>query len=346
MIRIFYIVVRVNKNIALLCDSEDFMEESNYKKNLHDLRNARHLKKNWYIVATLTENIRESIDGPKRKSERLGEAARASGFNINTLNRMLGVKIYYESVKKNVPDLENIDPNNLSFPSLEVIKRWHQLDPEIAKTALLEVIAERITYRVLREKYNLVVASNTSSASAHQVARLVAKDFKEAAMEAVKKSIKLLVSEIDPIIRSSGGDAIASDALIFRQNAKYPIAGIEFLLIREQAESKNSLEDTLHRIVFNAGFYDCYWIVFASTIGQDRVEAFCKILDELDRSSIGVAILPWKRTPKPTCDSPDIEIMRNALENPNPDWRNRRIKFESMRNFIGKIYLNSGTVCM
>ena len=171
------------------------MEEICYKELLKKLRDARHLKKNWYIVASLTEKIRESFDGPRRKMERLEGAAEASGYNINTLNRMLAVKSYFDLVKDNVPGLADIDPNNLSFPTLEVIKRWHQLDPNIAKVTLIEVMAGQITYRALRDKYNLFVAANTSSASAHQVARLVTKDFKEAAMKAVQQSIALFVDE-------------------------------------------------------------------------------------------------------------------------------------------------------
>jgi hypothetical protein len=313
------------------------MDEINYRELLKKLRDARHLRKNWYIVACLTEKIRESVDGPRRKMERVADAAEASGYNINTLNRMLGVKTYFDSVKDNVPGLANIDPNNLSFPSLEVIKRWHQLDPNIAKATLLEVIAERITYRALREKYNLFVAENTTSASAHQVARLVAKDFKEAALKSVQESISLFVSEGgSPTVRLSCGYSIAADALIYGLNSKSPIAGMEFVLIREQRESKNSLEEIMHRVVFNASFYDRYWIVFASTIGTgtNRIEVFCSLLDELDRLSIGVAVLPWGDDIKSPLADNSIRIERSPTADPNPDWRNKRTQYEDIRSAL------------
>ncbi len=323
--------------VTLMCDTGDFMDGNNYRELLNKLREARYLKKNWYIVASLTEKIRESVDGPRRKMERVEGAAEVSGYNINTLNRMLGVKSYFDSVKDSVPGLAVIDPNDLSFPTLEVIKRWHQLDSNTAKETLIEVLAERITYRALREKYNSFVAANTSSASAHQVARLVAKDFKEAALKAVQQSIALFVDEGgSTTVKISSGYSVATDALIYVQHSIEPVAGMEFVLIREQRESKNSLEEIMQRTVFNASFYDRYWIVFASTIGtgSNRIEVFCSLLDELDRSSIGVAVLPWGDDIRSPSGDNSIRIKRSPTADPNPDWRNKLAQFEKTRSAL------------
>lgn len=310
------------------------MEESSYNKILVNLSTARKLKKNWYLVAFLTESLKGNDIGPKQQAERMKDAADASGYSINTLNRMLGVKLFFELVKERDPHVVDIDPNTVSFPSLEVVKRWHQLDPDKAIIILNEVISGRITYRKLREKYNMSVVNNAGDASAHQVARLKAKGFEEAALDCVKHSLNQLFVDQTINMQSPEWYPIAIDALFYRMDLKEPIAALELVHIRDEFTARNNFVGLMHRLIFHAAFFDRYWIVFASTIGEDRIKCFCRLLDELDRASIGVVIMPWGDEVNISTGSRHLKIERRPTGNPIPDWRSKLFQYGKIKRIL------------
>ena len=308
------------------------MENRGYNELVEDLGEVKQHKRNWYAVADLTQQIRGAADGPKQQSKRMENASIASGFSVNTLNRMLGVKSYYDVAKEKVSFLNGINPNDLSFPSLEIIKRWHHLDPSLATNILIEVINDRMPYRELRKQYNLFVAANTSSATAHQVARLKFKDFEDEAFKSVKSSLGLLIDEsLQPTLSLSADFPISIGALIYIEHSSQPFAGVEFVLYRQNYSAKNTLEALMHRLLFSASFFYRFWIIFSSSIGADRAKIFCSLLDELDRQSIGVAVLQQGEEFNKAAGHNQLRIERTPFGEPIPDWRNKIQNYGNLR---------------
>jgi len=126
-------------------------------------------KKNWYSIASSFETYKKQIIGDPDPQKRIKEACDATGYSLNTMNRMLSVKDFFDSVK-NDRRLKEIDPNNLSFSSLEIVKRLYQIDPTLGMLNLIGVSKKNRTIRELKDNYNKVFEETQKAIPTRQAA--------------------------------------------------------------------------------------------------------------------------------------------------------------------------------
>ena len=314
------------------------MTVQSYQALLDELAQLKKLKSNWYLVASAIEKLKKCEAGGKNPARRLMDASDACGYNLNTLTRMLSIKDYVDSLVEQIPTLGAMDLNTLSFPSLEVVKRLQNLDHEEGIKMLSEVAFGGITFRELRDHYNMVVLEKTGNASARRVSQMEAKEFEEAALKAICLSVEDLFGGNGKLtIKLSNAFPIPVDAIAYEEDPLHPSVGLEFILLRNQDNPKYSLETLLHRSVFFAGFFQSYWIVFSSSVWDEHIRILRSMLDNLDRKSIGLAILPWGKAQMSTEDE-HLQIVRRPTGDPVPDWREKKLdEFLQIRSSMSRV---------
>lgn len=303
----------------------------------NELKRLSKLKNNWYSVADVIEKIKSDLGGANLAS-RLKEAADASGFSTNTLRRMWLVRIFFNTVKDKIPmPYQDIDPNELSFPNLELVKRLHQTNHEQGLEFLSEVVKGEITFRDLREQYNRLVTENISGASSQQIARIEERDFSAIAFAAVKEAAQELFSGLIITIDNRRQMPLPIDAIAYEfsfEDSDVPYAGFEFINYREQANWKQILDTLQYRTIFFSNFFKRYWIIFSENSGSTCVNAFTKILVELGCPSIGIAIL--------TLNESRIKVMHHPTGDPIQDWSEKVEPYRKLREGLLNSKLRKG----
>ncbi len=313
------------------------MESNGYKKLLADLAATKSLKNNWYLVASTTQILMMEDSAPPQVTKILKDASDACGYSTNTIQRMLSVMEFIESIRREIPELTGIDINTLSFPSLEVVKRLHQVSAEKGLKMLIEVTKGRITYRRLRKHYTIVVAENVKDASSHQTAKLQKMSFVDAAYAAVKLAAYDLCGGMYQFAFELTFSTIMQvGAVAYDKNSlpkKHPIIGFEFIVLSDPEQPRNILDLMIFKTFFVSGFFNRLWVVFGSSTGMERIMAYSQILDELNQPSIGVAILPWGDE---TADSAELQIIRYPKGDPSPDWRGKLDTINNLRSSLSR----------
>lgn len=306
------------------------MSEQSYQGLLVQLKQLVREKPNWYSVAQTVEKIKSAPDGPQQLANRLRDASDASGFSTNELNRMVGVKDYFDSVKESITELHNFDVNTLSFLSLEVTRRLHHVSPEEGIKMFTAVATGQTTYRELRAYYNKVVSENTKAASAQQIAKLETRDFGEAARLAISAESNKLFADMPRFTISYPRSAHMSiDAIGLDERMGTPLFGCEFIVLRDPGNPKQVLETMLYRTLYYSSLFSRFWVVLASNIGNDRINTVFSLLRQLERPSIGVAVLPWG-TDKSRTDG-KLDVILEPTGDPNPDYRCKYDELEHLR---------------
>lgn len=289
---------------------------------LEELQELAKLKNNWYSVAVAIEKIKAHVAGHQNISRRIKEACEATGYSPNTVNRMLAVKAFFDSVRDKVKGLDEVDPNTLSFPSLEVVKRLHQVNPEEGIGMLREVVKGGITFRDLRERYNKLISDDNSTASIHQISKRESLNFEEAALNAVRRASGQIF-QVDfelPVNKTQLQhlpfvlDAVAQD--INPSGSNSSLSGFEFFFFRADENVKRRFDLFINRLLFTANFFTAIWVVFPSDMGIKRMRAFLDIMDLLDCPSIGVAEIPWNGKFE---KSYHIKVIRRPTKRPSAE---------------------------
>jgi hypothetical protein len=305
-----------------------------YQTLLAELAKAKNNKNNWYFVASVTERLKNDSAGSRQIGSLLRDASHACGYSMNTLRRILALKKFFDSIEGRLPELESIDANALSFPSLEVVMRLYQLDSAEGTKKLIEVVKGGISFRELREAYYEVVSENTNVASAHQLARLKMLSFNEAALNAVKSQSKDLFQFVTErklsIKEPSDTFHLPVDAVARFQRDHAPFSAFEFFLLRDPENPKQVLEAMLHRILFYSSFFPRFWVIIASSTGKQRINTFDHILDTLNCRSIGIAVLPWGQEKAPSF-SEYLQIVRRPTGDPIPDYQGKHEQISILR---------------
>lgn len=307
-----------------------------YQSLLKELRELQKLNNNWYSVAVIISRVKEAAAGSAFPSRRLREASDCCGYSPNTLNRMIVVKDFFDAVKDTLPELHDTDPNFLPFTTLEVVKRLHQVDPQQGIQMLLEVVAGKMTIRKLRERYAATVAEKTDVASAHQTARFEWKEFEDTAIKAVIGSSDRLFDEPFGLYIEPHSFPLRVVGFRLTDDRSRSDLGFDFFLMRP-SEQSTSLDRLLQRTIFNSGFFTRYWVIFASTVGRQRISDFCAIITELNLLSVGVAALPWgeERTGLPS-NLEDLEVILAPTRDPSPDWRQKISTVRDLRSSMNR----------
>lgn len=262
------------------------------------------LKNNWYSVADAIETFKQYHAGHTHILRKVKEVYEANGFTQNAINRMLAVKSFYDASKDKVKELKGVDPNTLSFTSLEISKRLHQVNPGEGLVMLADVAKGEVTSRVLRERYDALIAADYSNASMQQISKREVAEFEEAALHHVSAAAELLFGGSKKITLHSPPEqqlpltisavAKADDSEI----ADISLYGLDFFYFRDQESFKKRIESFLHRLVFNASFFTATWVILPPGAGSDCENALSSILDLQDCPSIGIAKIPWRDSKK------------------------------------------------
>jgi len=308
-----------------------------YQTVLNELQRLKDLKNNWYSVAIAVGKLKHESDGPRQHARRLLDASDACGYLTNTLNRMLAVREFLDSVKDRIPELHAIDANTLPFTSLEVVKRLHHVDQNLGIQRLIDVATGRITIRRLREIYKSTVAKNTKFASAHQMARVEINDFEETALKAVRFSAEELLGRDNNLVIDHPPFSFQISAVAYEsgtQEKDLPLYGFDFAFNR--FFDKTSVCEFIRRTLFTSSFFQKYWIVFPSTFSVDRIKYFCLILDEFEKLSIGVVVLPWGDDRTELSDPYQLRVIRAPKTGPSPNWTQKIFKIIELQNNLHK----------
>lgn len=304
-----------------------------YQDLLTKLTDVKKTQNNWYLIASVIDRIKKIDPGPPQPAKRLKDASDASGCSLNSIWRMLAVKEFIDAIRQESGVLEGVDVNTLSFQSLEVVKRLYQIDAAEGEKKLLAVAERQITFRALKAFYTRVVEEHADIASEYQLAKIELRGFLGAAYKAVTaEADKLIVGGGNFKFEKPRGYQLPADLIGYRKYSyQGPVIAFEFVMLRDPENPRQILETTLHRILFTSSFVDRFWVVFASNTGTERVRYFSRALDMLERTSIGIAILPWG-VKMPLSSTPEkLAILREPTGNPNPDFRDQRPKIEDIR---------------
>lgn len=290
-----------------------------------ELQNLTKLKNNWYSVASVAEQlkIRSSENGfPAR---RLREAANVTPYSANTLNRMISVKAFLDLIINGVPELQGVDLNTLSFPSLEVVKRLHQTSREEGMKMLIKVVKGDITYRDLRKHYDEIM-TETGSYSKGQLARIANRKFEEVALERLKEKASDLFKTTVSLRFNVQSPSYFADVIVEPKTLTYePLnIGIIFETLSLQ-KVPDKLRLFIERSLTYGNFFDRFWIVFPSNANKEIIKSYIELLDDFGKTTYMVVLVPWEEQ-----DSADVQIIREASGEPNPDLRGKE-------NIINKI---------
>jgi len=299
---------------------------------LAELERLSKLKNNWYSVAAVYEQYKRLCVGQANASRRMIDACQASGYALNTINRMVAVRTFLDSVGAEVNELQGVDPNTLSFTSLELAKRLHPASPGEAIAMLSEVARGRSTYRELRERYNKIITSDVSRASVHQVSKREGLDFEDAVLEAIQIAPDLLFGGNNFLVNKVKSQApLSVNAVaheIGQDNPDYAPFGFDFFYIRAHENFRRRYEALLHRVIFYTHFFRGVWVVFPSTVGEERIVDFSRLLDLMGYSSIGVAMLPWND--EEHVGGTPLTVLRKPTWSSSPAWRQKQLQFDEI----------------
>jgi len=283
-----------------------------------ELQNLTKLKNNWYSVASLTEKLKIRSVENSYPARRVIEAADVTKYSVNTLNRMISVKAFIDLIIDKVPHLKGVDLNTLSFPSLEVVKRLHQVDPDEGIKMLIMVVEGEITYRDLRKHYNNKM-TETGSYTAGQMARIEDRLFEEVALEYMEdNSSNLFETNVSLRFKVPSQSYIADVIVEPKTLTNEPLnIGIIFVTLSHQ-KRPDKLRLLIERSLSYGNFFDKYWIVFPSNSNIKILNSYIELLDLFGKTSYVVALIPWEGH-----DSSNPKIMRSASGNPYPDLRGK-----------------------
>lgn len=289
-----------------------------------ELQELSKLKNNWHSIADAIETYRWRHTGHKHVLRRVKETYEAAGFSQNTINRMLAAKAFFDSVKDGVDWLKGIDPNALSFPSLEIVKRLHQVNPDEGLEMLHKVAKGEITFRALREHYDKLIAKDSSKASAHQISKREGAEFESAALRWFSKEASSLFGAGGSVGFHTAAEMrlpLSISAIAERTNSDnshngLKLYGLEFFYFRDEENYRKRIEPFLQRVLFNSKFFTSVWVALPSELGEKRVAAFIDILDLSNTPSIGVVAIQWREE---RGDRVPFKIHREPIDRPLTD---------------------------
>jgi len=296
-----------------------------YQNLLAELQNLTKLKNNWYSVASVTEKLKIRSAENDFPARRLREAAEVTKYNVNTLNRMISVKAFLDLIIGKVPHLKGVDLNTLSFPSLEVVKRLHQVNHDEGLEMLLMVVMGKITYRDLRKHYDGKM-TETGSYTTGQLARIKNRKFEEVALEYIKEKFHNLVETNVSLRFKVQSQSYFADVIVEPKTlTNEPLnIGIIFETLSPQ-KGPDKLRLFIERSLSYGNFFDKFWIVFPSNADKVIVNSYIELLDLFGKTSYVVVLIPWEEQA-----SGDLQIIRHASGKPDPDLRGKE-------NIINKI---------
>lgn len=285
------------------------------------LRGLKNLKHNWYLIAGIIIEIRNAHD--MNSARRIKEAADNCGYSANTLTRMASVRTFYDAVIKNNPGLKCSDPNTISFPSLEVVKRLYQEDPENGQKMFLKVVNGEITHRNLRQKYEQIKTAKAGFSSGY-TARKEIIEFEQKAFDYIKSDSVLLFGDVTSLKYQSLLKSNLADMLV---TSKTKLGLMNYGILFKQFypdEKADRLECFVYKSIAHINFFDQYWFAFPSNSDTQKIKSFETILDAYEKISCGIILIPWGDN-KPE----SLQILKYPTGKPVPDLRDKGDWFQN-----------------
>lgn len=260
---------------------------------LEELSNLSKIKKNWYSTATVYADFKNQLAGQAHPQRRMREALDATGYSKNTLNRMLAVKDFFDS-HKSLEKLKDIDPNQLSFSSLEIVKRLYQINPKLGLTALFKIADGEYKIRELKELYNQAMQDNISVASVRQSSARESRHFEQSVISVIEENFEELTGRntVNKKIIGSRSNYFSSvmatsEADPLNESTSHTGFYIYFTL-----QTKDLLDSTVQiskRVKFYSSFFEQYWVFIPEKICAEMAERLIMLFDILELKNSGIA---------------------------------------------------------
>jgi len=187
------------------------------------------------------------------------------------------------------------------------------------------VVKGKITYRDLRKHYDEIM-TEMGSYSTGQLARRENRKFEEVALEYMKERSRTLFETNISLRFKVPLQSYIADVIVEPKTLTNELLniGIIFETLSHQ-KGPDKLRSFIERSLSYGNFFDKYWIVFPSNADTNIVNSYIELLDFFGKTSYVVVQIPWEEQ-----DSSELQIMRYASGNPDPDLRGKE-------NIISKI---------
>ena len=295
------------------------------QKLLQDLKNLGSKSNKWFSIATICEKLKTRTAENTMPARRIKDASEVVGYSVNTLNRMVSVKGFIDSLREKTPKLVHIDMNDVSFPSLEVVKRLYQKSPEDGIGMLNRVLQGEIKYRELQKYYDETMTKN-GGYSIGQIVRRESQKFEDTALICIQESSSVLFGkESDKLVFDISDQTHLADVVVTSKNMeKNTHYGIIFAKLNTNKQDifKSFIEKTLTY----GNFFDKYWVVFPSNCDWEIITRYIEVLDIFQKTSYGVVTVPWGEDSIGMSQGV-LEVIRDFIGPPVPNLCDQRNKF-------------------
>lgn len=292
---------------------------------LDELKNLGSKSDRWFSIATICEKLKTRTADNTMPARRIRDASEVVKYSTNTLNRMVSVKGFVDSVSEKTPWLKQIDLNDVSFPSLEVVKRLYQKSPEDGIAMLNRVLKGEIKYRDLQKYYDETMTEK-GGYSIGQISRRESQRFEDTALRDIQDESTLLFGkEVDNLIFETPHRTHLADVIVSLKttdtSAQYGI-----IFFKLNTTKQNVFKSFIEASLTYGNFFHQYWIIFPSNCDWQIVTRYLEILKIFNKTSYGVATIPWGEDSS-EMHQRGLQVIRGITGPPVPNLCGQRDKF-------------------
>lgn len=314
-------------NFAKKCENKlNRVEKVNRSNLMDELIKVAKIKNNWFLIAGICEKLKARTAENAVPARRIKEAADLVGYSANTLNRMVSVKIFLDSIKDKLRGFDQVDFGTLSFPSLEVVKRLYQVDADAGLSMLVKVADGEIKHKDLCSHYAARMSS-VGGYSAGHAARMDLQKFQDVALSAIQKASLCLFKDTGETVEFEiSRNSSLVDVVMSTTSLDKPMhLGILFEMLHHP-EKQERFRSFIERSLSYGNFFDQYWIVFPDNLYDSKIASYINILTLYDKASYGVITIPWGEEIEDHLAN--MRILRSPTGRPVPDLCDKKDDFE------------------
>ncbi len=293
-------------------------------KALAELERLAAMKNAWLSIAQVTSEAIEATGWPSNSVAArrwLGQAAAAAGISENTLARMITVRDFLKQIGQ---DSQN---QGMPFSTLEILKRIHSADPQLAMKLLPEVLDGTMTLRELRiQQEAMNRAAPEHLTSERTAAQRDAMEFRRESLFAIRGHLNDFLCKPGSTLKTNdpgmdqcshrffaSTDAVAYDPL----NPSDDVVGFEVSYIRPFTDkTMDPARRLIHKCSYISSFFRRYYLILPLTYGYSRAQRIANAFQVSGRLNIGVALLEPHGADQPSDPTPPLAL--NFVLRPDP----------------------------
>lgn len=317
----------------------------NAAETLSNLKSAKSEKINWLVIADSISRVQRENSWRNQYGsfqEWLNVLKEETGYSAGMLRRMEAAMRFLLHLNSMHEDLqvfkngENFD-NTFSLASVEILKRYYDLEPGNAVKMFSDVRDRNLTYRALKAKYDQLVHKNAGSEAFGQTSQvfsnnnnangrlsfsLTRKTGKRDSLEFAKNAYEVIEDNILLLSKGAKNDVVSVFHQWYKLNYINPNAlavgredfnitfvdGFDFRpsFVEMGKSGRNRL---ISELAFASTFFRKYWLVTRDR--SKEVQQLGEMLLKLNILNVGIAVLDR--------DSPDqLNILHSISTRPIP----------------------------